>query len=107
MEVVFVVNEIDLDPGRRNRCDLDYKRSVNFVDDDIHTGKTDHLMELILSLFDTAISWHEASDFLLSFLYALRQVSSDICDIGFRQIRKHFRVDEQDSFDRIIHTHYI
>ena len=78
MEIILVVNEIDLHARCRNRRNLDYKRSVNIVDDYVHSGKSDDFVELILALIDTAISRHEGSDFLLSFLNTLWKISSDL-----------------------------
>ena len=38
-------------------------------------------MKLVLSFIDAAIARHEGADLLLSFLYTLRKVSSDVSDI--------------------------
>ena len=78
VEIVLIINEIYLDSGSRNRCNLDHKRSVDIVDDDIHSREADHLMKLVLSLVDASISWHEGSDLLLSLLDSLRKVSADV-----------------------------
>ena len=59
MEIVLVVDEIYLHSRCRYRCDLDHERSVHFVDHDVHAGKSDHLVELILSFVDASVAWHE------------------------------------------------
>ena len=104
VEIVLVINEVHLHSGSRNGCNLDYKRSVHIIDDDVHSRETDDLMKLVLSFVDAAIARHEGSDFLLSFLNSLRKVSSYV---GYRRLREiwiYLRVDEQYPFDRISHT---
>ena len=59
VEVILVVNEIDLHACCRNRCNLDYERSVYIVDDDVHSRKTDHFMELIFPFIYTSVPRHE------------------------------------------------
>jgi hypothetical protein len=51
-------------------------------------------VQLVLSLIDTAIARHERSDFLLSFLNTLREVSSDVRDIRLREIWEYLRIYE-------------
>ena len=104
VEIVLVINEIDLHPGRRNGCDLDYKRSVDIIDDDIHTGKAYDFVKLVLPLVDATVARHEGSYLLLPFLDALRKESSDVCDFGFGKIWEYLRIDEQNSFDRFTHN---
>ena len=106
VEIVLVVNEVHLHPGCRNGSHLDDKRSVDIVDDDVHSGQTDDLMELVLSFVDATISRHECSYLLFPFLNTLRKVSSYVGNLRFRKVREYFRIDEQDSFNRIIHTLY-
>ena len=77
VEIILIINKIHLHPGCRDRCNLDYERSVHVVDDDVHSGKADNLMKLVLSFVYAAIARHERTDLLLSFLNALRQVSSN------------------------------
>ena len=71
VEIVLIINKVYLNSGGRNRCNLDHKRSVDIVDDDVHSRKTDHLMKLVLSLVDTAVSRHECSDLFLTLLNTL------------------------------------
>lgn len=61
-------------------------------------------MELVLPFVNASISRHEGSDLLFHLLNTLWKVSSDVCDVRFRKVRKYLRIDEQDSFDRITHT---
>ena len=104
VEIIFIVNEIHLHSRCRNRRNLDYERSVYFIDDDIHTRQTDNFVKLVLSFVDATIAWHEGTDLLLPLLNALRKVSADVCYIRFREVRCDFRIDEQYPFDRITHT---
>ena len=59
VEIVLIINEIHLHPCCRNGSNLDHERSVHIVDDDIHSRKADHLVKLVLSFVDAAVSWHE------------------------------------------------
>ena len=104
VEIVFVINEIHLHPGRGYGCDLDDKWSVHVVDDDVHARQPDHFVELILPFVDAAVPRHERAYFLLPFLNALRKISSDVCYRRFREIWKYLRIDKQYSFDRISHS---
>ena len=104
MEVVLVVNEVYLHPGCRDRGYLDDQRSVNIVDDDVHPGKSDNFMKLVLPFVDAAISRHERTDLLFPFLNALWQISADLGDIRFGQIWKYLRIDKQNPFYRITHN---
>ena len=104
MEIVFVVDEVYLHACRRNGRHLDHERPVDIVDYDVHAGKADHLVKLVLSFIDAAVSRHEGPYLLLPLLDSLRKVSSDICYVRFREIREYLRIDEQDSFDRISHS---
>ena len=104
MEIVLIVDEIDLHSCCRNRRDLDHERSVDIVDDYVHSGKSDDFVELILALVDTAVSRHEGSDLLFPFLNSLRKVSSDLGYIRFREIWTHLRIDKQNPLYRISHN---
>ena len=94
VKVVFVVDEIYLHSCCRDRCHLDNKRSVHIIDDDVHSRETDHFVKLVLPFIDAAIARHEGSDFLLSFLDALRKISSYIGYRGLREIWKYLRINE-------------
>ena len=59
VEIIFVVYEIDLDPGRGNGGDLDYEGPVHVRDDDVHPGEADHFVELVLPFVDAAEPGHE------------------------------------------------
>ena len=104
VEVVLVVYEIDLHSCGRNGSNLDHKRPVNVVDDDVHAGEADYFVELVLPFVDTAVARHEGPYFLLPFLDALRKIPSDVCDFGFRKIWEYLRIYEQNSFDRFTHN---
>ena len=58
VEVVFIVDEIYLHTGSSG-CYLDDQRSVDIVDHDVHSRKSDDFMELVLPFIDAAISWYE------------------------------------------------
>ena len=81
MEIVLIVNEIDLHSCSGYGGNLDYKRPVYIVDDDVHTGESDDLVQLVFPFVNAPIAWHEGPDFLLPFLNALRKVSSDVGDV--------------------------
>ena len=104
-EIVLVVNEVDLDARGRDGGDLDDQGPVHVRDDDVHAGKADHLVELVLPLVDTAEPGHERSDFTLALLDALRQITADIGDIRLREIRVDLGVDEKDSLLNIAHNY--
>src|SRR5574344_1416519 len=73
-EVIFIVDEVDLHSCSRDGCDFDDEWTVHIVDDDIDSGESYHLVELIFSLIDAPVSWHERPDFLFPFLDTLRQI---------------------------------
>ena len=66
--------------GDRDRRDLDHERTVHIVYDDIHSGESDDLVQLVFPFVNASIARHEGADFLLPFLNALRKVSSDVGD---------------------------
>ena len=98
-EVIFVVDEVHLHAGGRDGSHLDYEGMIHVGNDDIHTGKADNLVQLVLPLVDAAISRHERTDFLLPLLNTLRQVTANQRNGGFRKIGGYFRVHKQNSFN--------
>ena len=82
---------------------LDDERPVYVADYHIHTGKTNHLVELILSFVYASVPRHEGADFAFPLLGALRQITTYCRDFAFRKIWVYLRTDEQYFFYRILH----
>ena len=101
---ILVVDKIDLDPGRRDRGDLDDQRTVHVADDDIDAGQADDFVKLVLPFVDASIAGHEGTDLLLALLDALRQVASDPGNAALREIGNHLGVDEQNLLGEIFHN---
>ena len=102
-EIVFVIDEVNLDTGGGDGCHLDDERAVHIAEDDIHPGEADYFMQLVLPLVDAAITRHEGPNFLFPLLDALRKVSSHHRDVALREIRGYLRTDEQDFLCRFCH----
>ena len=76
-KVSAFVDKIDLHPGCLNGGDLDDQRVIVVVDYQIHTGKTDHFVELVSTFVYVSETWHEGTDLFSPFLNPLRQISSN------------------------------
>ena len=94
-EIIFIVDEIDLYTGGRDGGHLDDERTVYVAHDDVHAGKPDDFVQLVLPFVDAAIAGHEGADFLVALLDALGKFAAQLGDRGFRKVRKHLCVDEQ------------
>ena len=93
-EEIVVVDEINLHSRFLDGGHLDNERVVGVVDDEVHTRKANHLMELVPPLVDDAVAGHENPDFLSAFLCGLGQITTDEAHRGFRQIGCDFLMDK-------------
>ena len=66
-----------------------YEGMVCVVYDDVHSGKANHLVQLIASFVDNPVAGHEGAHLYSFFLYAAWELAAQIryC------IRRHIRVD--------------
>ena len=96
-EVVLVVDEVDLHPGRGDGSDLDDERVIGVVDVEIHSAETDDLMELVTALVDDAEPGHEDTDFAAALVDALRDLPGGFADIAFREKRLNCLTDVKDA----------
>ena len=58
-KIILVIDEIDLEMGLLQGCHLDDQRVIGIIDDDIHAGQTDHLVQLVTALGYHTILGHE------------------------------------------------
>lgn len=72
LEEVLVVNEVDLHPGTLDGGYLDDERVIVLVDDQVHSGKTDDLVELVSAFVDQSESGHKRPNLTSFLLDALR-----------------------------------
>ena len=107
LEIVFVVDEIDLYAGRGDGGHLDDEGVVRFSYDYVDARQADNLVKLVLAFVDAAIAGHEHADFAPFLLDSLGKFAADACDVRFWEVRKHFRVNEQNFFHRFSHNSYI
>ena len=94
---IVVVDEVNLHPRLLNRCHFDDERVVGVVDDEVHTRQANHLMQLVATLVDGAITGHEDTDFLAALLRGLGQVTANEAHLRFRQIGGDFLMNEKYS----------
>src|SRR5512135_230971 len=78
LEIILVVDEINLHPGRLYGCDFYDQRMIGVVDDEIHPGKPDHLVQLVPSLVYAAIARHKCPNLFPSVLNSLREIPSNL-----------------------------
>ena len=98
LEIIFVVDEVYLDTGRRNGGDLYYEGMVSLSHYDIDARQADNFVKLVLAFVDAPVARHEHTDLPTPLLDALGKFTADACDVRFWEVRKHFRVNEQDFF---------
>ena len=96
MEIVFVVDEIDLDAGRRDLSDLNNELMIVVIDDQVHSGESDYFVKLSTSFVNQAVTGHESSDFVTFFLHSLRKRSAQYGHIVFIKIRSYLLADIKD-----------
>ena len=61
-EILLVVDEVDLHPCRGDRAHFDDELVVAVVDNEVHAGEADDLMELVFSFVDVIESGHKDAD---------------------------------------------
>ena len=76
-EVFLVVDEVDLHACRGDGAYLDDELVVAIVDDEVHAGKADDLMELMFAVVHLAEFRHEDPDFASNFLRSGRQIATE------------------------------
>ena len=72
MEQIIIVYEINLDTRGLNRCHLDQQRMIGLLDDEVHTRKTNHFVQLIAPLIDLAELGHKRTRLIAMGLKILR-----------------------------------
>lgn len=95
MEVVIVVDEIDLHSGGLDGCHFDDERVVCFIDNDVHSRKSDDLVQLVSSFVDHSPAGHESSDFLPAFLEHGGKFASVLAGHTFGNIGDNLLGDEK------------
>ena len=93
-EVIIVIDEIDLHPGRLDAGYLDDERMIGFVDDEVHSRQADHLVQLVAAFVNGSETGHEGADLVARILDSLRQITSNHSHTRFWHVWLHFGVDE-------------
>ena len=102
-EVIFVVDEVNLDAGRGDGRHLDDQGTVHVADDDVHARQADDFVQLVLPLVDAPVFGHEGADLLLALLDPLGKLAAEIADGAFRKVGNHLGIDKEDFLDGISH----
>ena len=63
-EILVVVNKIHLSLGIRHGTDLNNQIMVDGIDYQIHTRKTDNLVQLVFDFVHIVVTGHKSTDFL-------------------------------------------
>jgi len=90
MKILLTVDEVDLHPRRWDGSDLDDERMVGIVDDKVHSGKPDNLVQLMPPFVDLPVPGSEDPDLLASFVDPLRKIPADAGEFVLGKERGHF-----------------
>ena len=85
-EEVRIVDKVNLYACGGNGGYLDDQWVVVVVYDDVDTRQSNHLVELVATLIDQPIAWHEDAYVMSCTLYMLREVTSNMCEVTLGQI---------------------
>ena len=86
-EIVLVVYEIDLHPGRGNGSHLDDQRVICVIDVEVHSAQADDLMQLVTALIDNTKTRHKHTDFAAALMNALGNLPCCPADVTLREKR--------------------
>ena len=95
MEIIFIVNKIDLHASLLNGSDLNDQGVVSVIDNQVHSRKPDHFVQLVTTFVDVSKTRHKRANFSTSFLDALRKMPSYQAHGCLLQIRCDFLCNEQ------------
>ena len=98
LEIVVVIDKIDLHTSRLYRCHLDNQRVIGIVDNQVHSRKTNYLVQLITPLIDITVLGHKSAYLSPFFLNTLRQVPTYRGNFRIGKIRGHLLRNEQNLF---------
>ena len=95
LEIVFVVDEVNLNTSLWYACDLYDKWVIHIVNDKIHTRKSYYFVQLTAPFVDGSPFRHERSNLKTGVLHTSWHVSTKGCHLRIRDIRSDFLVDKQ------------
>ena len=83
LEIIIIIDEIYLHTCRLDGSDFYNQGMVSIVNNQIHTGKANHFVQLVSAFIDVSPFGHKGSDFTAFFLDRLWKVSTYIGHFGF------------------------
>jgi len=95
LEIVFIVNEVYLHSGLLNRSNLDNKRVIVIINDEIHPAESDYFMQLVSSFINNAKPRHKCSDFPSFLLCSLWKVPANPTNVTVGKIGNYFLTYKQ------------
>ena len=82
LEVLVVVDKVDLHARRWNGRYLDDERMVRVVNQEVHAGKTNHLVKLVTALVNFAKTRSENANLSSLLMHCLREISAYRAHLG-------------------------